>query len=271
MKKIFFCAALALTAVGISSCDKLPSLFGSKDKDSTEQTKDGDKEEAEEAKEDVEEEQAAPKAETLDVTMSGAVGKYPIVMSMHVDEEGTLTGAYYYKKSGPGNCLYIIGKKKGDHVIINEFDANGTNTGSFDGYYHNGELKGTMEAKSGHYEFTTSVDDTATPAPFDRVDFGRFFMPSETYTNAGNTYDGGAAGSGNIDELLDRYESFVNDCVRLSKRVQQGDLTALEEYGSVFDKAYALQEELENVEGNMTPAQAARLSKLAAKAANAAR
>lgn len=260
MKKIFFCAAMTLTAVSICSCDKISSLFGSKDK--TEQTKD-EAVEAVETKEEAKEE-AAPKPEVIDVTMSGAVGKYPIVMSLHIDEAGKLTGAYYYKKSGPGNCLYVIGRKKGDHITINEFDVNGTNTGSFDGTFRNGELRGTMEAKSGHYDFVVNVDDTAVPAPYDNVDFGMFYMPDETYTNAG--YTGGddysASDANNWDSVLDEYERYVDRYISLLKKAQAGDMSALADYPDVLKEAERLGKKLEGAEGMLTAAQQQRYIKI---------
>lgn len=252
---------MTLTAVSICSCDKLSSLFGKKDK--TEQTKDKENDEAEDTKDEATEE-AAPKPEVIDVTMSGAVGKYPIVMSIHVDEDGNLTGAYYYKKSGPGNCLYVIGKKKGDHVTINEFDANGNNTGSFDGTYRDGELKGTMEAKSGHYDFVVNADDTAVPAPYDDVDFGMFYMPNETYTNAGYTggEDVSASEANNWDSVLDEYERYVDRYISLFKKAQAGDMSALADYPDMLQEAERLRKKLEGAEGMLTAAQQQRYLKI---------
>ena len=75
--------------------------------------------------------------------------------------------------------------------------------------------------------------------------------------------------SADVDKLLDEYESYMNQTIKLVKKAQNGDMSAMTEYASLLEKAQSLQEKLEDFKGEMTSAQAARLTKIAAKASQA--
>ena len=74
-----------------------------------------------------------------------------------------------------------------------------------------------------------------------------------------------SAQSNNWDALLDEYEDYMNQAVKMAKKAQSGDMSAITEYTSLLEKAESLQKKLESAEKDMTPAQAARLSKIATK------
>lgn len=74
-----------------------------------------------------------------------------------------------------------------------------------------------------------------------------------------------SAQSNNWDALLDEYEDYMTQAVKMAKKAQSGDMSAITEYTSLLEKAESLQKKLESAEKDMTPAQAARLSKIATK------
>ena len=84
--------------------------------------------------------------------------------------------------------------------------------------------------------------------------------------------DGASASSGgeDWDKILDEYEKYVDKTVALYKKAQAGDISAMTEYASLLESAQSLQEKLENAGSDLSTAQAARLSKIAAKMAKAA-
>ncbi len=75
--------------------------------------------------------------------------------------------------------------------------------------------------------------------------------------------------SAEVDKLLDDYEDYMKQTIKLAKKAQGGDMSAMTEYTSLLEKAESLSNKLENFEGEMTAAQLARLQKIAAMAAQA--
>lgn len=71
--------------------------------------------------------------------------------------------------------------------------------------------------------------------------------------------------SNNWDALLDEYEDYMTQAVKMAKKAQSGDMSVMTEYASLLEKAQSLQKKLESAENDMTPAQVARLNKIATK------
>lgn len=76
-----------------------------------------------------------------------------------------------------------------------------------------------------------------------------------------------SSGSEDWDKILDEYESYCNKTVSIAKKVQAGDMSAMTEYASLLESAQSLENKLNNAKDDLTPAQVARLSKIAAKLA----
>lgn len=75
--------------------------------------------------------------------------------------------------------------------------------------------------------------------------------------------------SNDWDTVLNEYEKYIDSYIKLYKKAQSGDASALTEYASFLEKAQSLSEELNNAQGELTPSQASRLAKLQQKLANA--
>lgn len=72
------------------------------------------------------------------------------------------------------------------------------------------------------------------------------------------------------DALLDEYEEYLDKTIAFSKKAKAGDMSAMTEYASLIESAQSVQKKLEDAKNELTPAQAARLSKIASKFASAA-
>ena len=76
--------------------------------------------------------------------------------------------------------------------------------------------------------------------------------------------------SENWDAVLDSYENYVNQYIKLMKKAQAGDVSAVAEYASMMEKAEDLSNKLEKAEDSLSSAQLARYTKITQKLASAA-
>lgn len=76
--------------------------------------------------------------------------------------------------------------------------------------------------------------------------------------------------SSDWDKVLSEYESFVDSYVKLIKKAQSGDVSALTESAEILTKANALSSKLSNAKGEMSASQVAKFVKLQSKIATAA-
>lgn len=67
------------------------------------------------------------------------------------------------------------------------------------------------------------------------------------------------------DILLDEYEEYVNDAVRLYNKAMKGDVSAITEFASLAEKAQSLTTDLSNSINSFTMSQANRFSKISEK------
>lgn len=74
----------------------------------------------------------------------------------------------------------------------------------------------------------------------------------------------------NFDELLSEFESYVDQYIKVLKKAKSGDLSAITEYPSLFEKAQSLQSSLTNSKDDMSPSQVKKLLKIQKKLIEAA-
>ena len=75
--------------------------------------------------------------------MEGLISNYPVIMDLRIDGN-EVSGSYYYKSQGSGKRLYLNGTLDGNHLELYERNADGMNTGHFDGTYQNGVYRGSF-------------------------------------------------------------------------------------------------------------------------------
>ncbi|WP_320052640.1 DUF6591 domain-containing protein [uncultured Acetobacteroides sp.] len=78
------------------------------------------------------------------------------------------------------------------------------------------------------------------------------------------------ASSENWDDVLNSYEEYIDQYIKLMKKANTGDMSAVSEYPAMMDKANELGEKLQNASTTLTSEQMSRFAKLQTKLTNAA-
>ena len=78
-----------------------------------------------------------------------------------------------------------------------------------------------------------------------------------------------SSGSEDWDEVLKSYEEYIDQYIKLLKKANKGDASALSEYPAMMEKATDLASKLENAGNDLTPTQASKFAKLQLKLTNA--
>lgn len=84
------------------------------------------------------------------------------------------------------------------------------------------------------------------------------------------TFSTSDSGGSDWDKILDDYEEFVNKYIKLAKKAQNGDMSAITEYAKILEKAQSLSEKLEKAKSDLTVKQANRYAKISLKMLEAA-
>ena len=110
------------------------------------------------------------------INMSGNMGSdNAVCMSLVIAPDGSVTGAYYYKKNGPGALLYLKGEKDGSDITLTEYNVKGRKTGTYQGTYSSNWYRGEFESYKGKtYSFDLQEDQGMAPIDFSGFDFDVF-------------------------------------------------------------------------------------------------
>lgn len=71
------------------------------------------------------------------------------------------------------------------------------------------------------------------------------------------------------DKIIDDYESYADNYIKLVKKAQNGDISAISEYSKCMENAAKLEEQLRDAEFDLTEKQLKRLEKIGQKLAKA--
>lgn len=203
--------------------------------------------------------------EEATVNLAGSIGRYPVVMTMHIAVNGSVTGVYYYKSTGFAGRLYIKGNKSKDHISLAEFTTKGMHTGSFDGVYKDGVFEGKFTTKSRTYDFVLKPVDMEA-LNFSDVDFSSFVVTADSDFS----YSSDSSGSSDWDSMLDTYEEYVDKYISCVNKAANGDMTAMAEYASLMDKAQELSNKMQGAQGSMSTSQWNRYMAITNKMSQAA-
>ena len=208
---------------------------------------------------------------TYDLT--GTIGNLPV--TMHIEIDGNqVSGEYSYDNSTSTNKLILSGTCKDGVLDINETENN-VPTGHFKGKFINGIFSGLfVSGKGKKLAFNLSesgVDASGASYSYDEYDTEDYdSYESDDYDDSYSSSSSSSKGSVDVDKLLDSYESYVNQYIRIAKKVANDDMSALSEYPSLYSKAQDLGDKLERAHGQMSAAQWERYNKLTVKMLEAA-
>ena len=90
-------------------------------------------------------------------------------------------------------------------------------------------------------------------------------MSKASETKSSSTSKASSSGSEDWDEILDDYEKFVNDYVKVLKKVNNGDITAMSDMTEMLEKAEELGNKLENASDELSEKQQKRYTEILQK------
>ncbi len=208
------------------------------------------------------------------INLSGTIGTMPISMSLKIAPDGKVLGAYYYKKyeqqyfNGQLSFLYLTGEQNGNHITMKEYTKDGRRNGSYSGELHeDGTFTGTFTANSGEHQFSLTTDSKARSIDFSDVDIDALASMIVDDYDGCSSYE---TDSEDWDKILDYYERYVDKCISLAKRTQNGDIEALAEYSSLLEEAQRLSDRLSNAKDVMSSSQWSRYYRITSRMAEAA-
>lgn len=118
---------------------------------------------------------------------------------------------------------------------------------------------------------STSADEDTTEMTTDSLtdestdDFGDATDETEDESSSDET------ASADVEELLDSYESYVDEYISFMKKAVSGDMTAMAKYPELLQKARDFSEKCEAAKGDFTSAQLNRYMEITAKMTEAAK
>jgi hypothetical protein len=125
-------------------------------------------------------------------------------------------------------------------------------------YFSDTDIQNRIMTETENFEIT-NADFTGSESSSD--DSGDYDNEDESYS---------ASGDEDWDEVLNSYESYIDQYIKLMKKAQKGDASAMTEYAEMMEKAADLSEKVENAGDNLSTSQLSRFTKLQAKLAQAA-
>lgn len=202
------------------------------------------------------------------INLAGAVDRYQISMTINIDGEGNLTGAYYYTRQGPSMLLYVKGKVADDGSLhLEEFTAQGQHSAVWNGTFTAGVFAGNFATSSNQFNYRLTRDPNMQPIIVANVPYSTFQM-SDAPASVDNS-DDDSYNSGSVAEWLDEYEEYVDSYIRLVRKAANGDMSALAEYAKFYEKAVELSEKIQNSSDDLTTADLQRYAEINQKLAEA--
>ena len=117
-----------------------------------------------------------------------------------------------------------------------------------------------------------------SPEEIKNVNLVKFYLNTNATEFADNTSSTSSAsdepvtatGSQDWDKILKDYEEYTDKYIELMKKVKKNDMSAMNDYQEMYDKAEKFGNDLEKGQGNLSSAQLSKMMKIQTKLANAA-
>jgi len=134
--------------------------------------------------------------------------------------------------------------------------------------------KGPQHQKT-EKEFTSEEwDKIKTKGAYIIIKVGVMFKKYKPYGD-NNSYEPTISSSdnssdGNLDDLLDSFESYVDKYISLMRKARNGDASALSEYPDMLEEAQSLSEKIQNASGQLNASQLEKYQRINNKMLKAA-
>ena len=100
-------------------------------------------------------------------------------------------------------------------------------------------------------------------ASFELIDKG--FDPDSWQSQISPERDSRSGNSSDWDSVLDEYEKYVNKYISYTKKIANGDMSAMGDLASLLDSIQKFEDKLENVTSELSSAQASRYARISSK------
>ncbi len=216
------------------------------------------------------------KLKVEDTTIAGGLGDYFEV----VDKPYVLEGNKGDELKVEMRCKQPINDKQQASlgIVVMDKDGNTLYSKNASQYWSEYGLHQVNEGESYTQSFYLDLARDAKPAKF-RItsnfrDESETSSSSSSYSYSSYSSDDdvevATSSDDNWDSVLDSYEEFVDNYIRLFKKAQAGDMSAMGEYATYMEKAQNLSDKLSSAKGSLSPSQVARYTKIMNKMATAA-
>ena len=93
-----------------------------------------------------------------EVYLNGNIGSsLTIKMYLRYDGNNSYSGWYYYLKNGPNNKLTLYGTAENDILRLDEYDASGERTGTFEGVFNGSSYSGNLYVYRSNKNFSFTL------------------------------------------------------------------------------------------------------------------
>jgi 3-oxoacyl-ACP reductase-like protein len=89
--------------------------------------------------------------------------------------------------------------------------------------------------------------------------------PTQPADNAGTEAAAPAASGANYDQIINDYSSMIDQMIEMNKKIEAGDMSAMNNYQSLMQKSAKLSQDIQNVQGQLTPEQLSKYEQLMTK------
>jgi len=233
----------------------------------------------------------------LSVEISGEIGKYIQIVDntykIFKSSGKTMGGGYNYSISVNFINITPTDQEFDDlrEMSLRVIDTNGMpieiQEFEFDYFSESRKLENLLKTEGandfltfkGYAKKGTSIQKKGLPKPenikgFTITSLAKVSKPrpstSVPSTSSANISSPSKSSSKNWDKVLSDYEAYTDKYIKLLKKANAGDMSALTEYVEMLEKAQEFQESLEKASDDMSTAQMQRFMKIQTKLMNAA-
>jgi 3-oxoacyl-ACP reductase-like protein len=89
--------------------------------------------------------------------------------------------------------------------------------------------------------------------------------PTQPADNAGTEAAAPAASGANYDQIINDYSAMIDQMIEMNKKIEAGDMSAMNNYQSLMQKSAKLSQDIQNVQGQLTPEQLSKYEQLMTK------
>ena len=108
-------------------------------------------------------------------------------------------------------------------------------------------------------------NNNETQAPAGNIAPANNAATSQPTNNAGTEAAAPAASGANYDQIINEYSAMIDQMIEMNKKIEAGDMSAMNNYQSLMQKSAKITQDIQNVQGQLTPEQLSKYEQLLTK------